>query len=136
MNRKAITVCHGLILVSIADLHQFARLCSKVKILYLRSYPQDSAVPGSVKITTSTENRVSKKKISYEIANIGPDQMAELERLQAERLVAVYTDEWGNLRVCGSPDWPLSLEYIENEGGFSVTLTGEDTMPDPFVENG
>ena len=49
------------------------------------------------------------------------------------RLVAVYVDENGNTRVAGSPDYPLSLSYVMEGGGFSVTLEGKDIRHDGFL---
>jgi hypothetical protein len=53
--------------------------------------------------------------------------------LKALRLVAIYTDESGKRRVAGSPDWPLSMEYVAEGGVFTVTLQGEDVNPDGFL---
>lgn len=62
--------------------------------------------------------------------------VASAEKLEAykhQHLLAIYVDENGNTRVSGSPDYPLSLDYSNDDGIFTVTLQGSDTHTDGFL---
>lgn len=91
------------------------------------------AVPGSVKMSQTSENGITKKKITFERSDVTDSTSDTLQGYKVSRLIATYIDESGKRRVCGSPDWPLSLDYSTSGGVFSVTLQGEDTMPDAFL---
>ena len=91
------------------------------------------AVPGSVKVSTSSDNGIIKKKITFERSDVSDKTADILEGYKETRLIATYVDESGRRRVAGSPDWPLSLDYTTADGVFSVTLQGEDTAPDAFL---
>jgi len=91
------------------------------------------AVPGTVKISTTTDNGKLKKKITFERSDVSESVADTLEGYKVSRLVAVYIDESGKQRVSGSPDWPLTLDYITEGGVFIVTLQGEDVHPDGFL---
>lgn len=91
------------------------------------------AVPGSVKVSTTSDNGIIKKKITFERSDVSGSSADALEGYKVSRLIATYVDESGKRRVAGSPDWPLSLDYSIGDGVFSVTLQGEDTAPDAFL---
>lgn len=92
-----------------------------------------AAVPGTVKVSTTTDNGIIKKKITFERSDVSYITADTLEGLKVSRLIATYVDESGRRRVAGSPDWPLSLDYTIGDGVFTVTLQGEDTVPDAFL---
>ena len=91
------------------------------------------AVPGTIKVSTTADNSIYKKKITYEMAEVTSDKAQNLEKLKKIRLIATYIDESGNDRVCGSPDYPLSLDYLDEGGVYTITLSGEDTCIDAFL---
>ena len=47
-----------------------------------------------------------------------------LENLKATPFVALYTDETGNTRVSGSPDYPLTFSFEIGGGLYNCTLSG------------
>lgn len=133
MNRYTVSTCHSLKLIPLARLSRFARVQSKVVVMMLGDAVESEAVPGTVKISSANENGKITKKITFERSDVSESTANILERLKVSRLVAVYVDESGKRRVCGSPDWPLSLEYTTEGGVFTVTLRGEDIRPDGFL---
>lgn len=133
MNRPTVSVCHSLKIIPVNRLTRYARIATRVAMVILGEPIDAETVPGTVKITTTTENGVTKKKISFEQPGVSRSAAEALERLRASRLVATYVDESGNRRVSGSPDWPLSLDFTTEGGVFIVTLQGEDMRPDGFL---
>ena len=91
------------------------------------------AVPGSIRMSASNDKGKIKNKITFERSDVSESVADMMERYKVTRLVATYVDESGKRRVCGSPDWPLTLDYTIEGGVFAVTLQGEDTMPDGFL---
>lgn len=133
MSRTTVSVCHGLKLIPMDQISMFARIRSKVVMRLLYDAIDADAIPGTVKTSTETENGIIKKKISYYRPDVSEKTLSRLEEFKALRLVAIYIDELGNKRVCGSPDCPLSLDYIVEGGAFGVTLSGEDLYHDGFL---
>lgn len=133
MNRSTVSTCHSLKIIPLSRLSRFARIQSRVIILLLGEAIDAEAVPGTVKISTTTDNGKLKKKITFERSDVSEAVADLLEVYKVSRLVAVYVDESGKQRVAGSPDWPLSLDYTTEGGVFTVTLQGEDIRPDGFL---
>lgn len=133
MNRSTVSTCHSLKIIPLARLSRFARIQSRVIIMLLGEAIDAEAVPGTVKISTTTDNGKLKKKITFERSDVSESVADILEGYKVSRLVAVYIDESGKQRVSGSPDWPLSLDYTTEGGVFIVTLQGEDVRPDGFL---
>lgn len=133
MNRSTVSTCHSLKIIPLARLSRFARIQSRVIIMLLGEAIDAEAVPGTVKISTTTDNGKLKKKITFERSDVSESVADILEGYKVSRLVAVYIDESGRQRVAGSPDWPLTLDYTTEGGVFIVTLQGEDVRPDGFL---
>lgn len=133
MSRSTVSSCHSLKIVPLSRLSRFARIKSRVVMLILGGEDDAVAVPGSVKISTSSDSGIIKKKITFERSDVSDITADILERYKVSRLIATYVDESGKRRVAGSPDWPLSLDYTTGDGVFTVTLQGEDTSPDAFL---
>lgn len=133
MNRSIVSTCHSLKIIPLARLSRFARIQSRVIIMLLGEAIDAEAVPGTVKISTTTDNGKLKKKITFERSDVSESVADILEGYKVSRLVAVYIDESGKQRVAGSPDWPLTLDYTTEGGVFIVTLQGEDVRPDGFL---
>lgn len=91
------------------------------------------AIPGTVTVATEAENGVIQKKITFSRSGISENTANQLQRYRISRLVALYVDEAGNRRVCGSPTYPLSLDYMTEDGAYTVTLQGEDLFLDGFL---
>lgn len=133
MNRSTVSTCHSLKIIPLARLSRFARIQSRVIIMLLGEAIDAEAVPGTVKISTTTDNGKLKKKITFERSDVSESVADILEGYKVSRLVAVYIDESGKQRAAGSPDWPLTLDYTTEGGVFIVTLQGEDVRPDGFL---
>ena len=135
MSANVITLCHSLELIPVQDLLTFARIGSIVRAVLPagKNAIPSGAIPGSVKVSQTLKDGIVSKSITYEIA--APSATAEdfLNRLSHCRLVAVYVDEVSNKMVCGSPDYPLRLEYTRGEGVYTVTLSGKDSATDGFM---
>lgn len=133
MNRSTVSTCHSLKIIPLARLSRFARIQSRVIIMLLGEAIDVEAVPGTVKISTTSDSGKLKKKITFERSDVSEASADILEGYKVSRLIAVYVDESGKQRVAGSPDWPLSLDYTTEGGVFAVTLQGEDVRPDGFL---
>lgn len=133
MKRSVVTECHSLKIIPISIITRFARFCSLIAIRLSGEAVDAGAVPGTVKVTTTSDNGYIKKQISFERSDVSENTADLLERLKYSRLVATYTDETGRERVAGSPNFPLALDYTIGGGVCSVTLRGEDTAPDGFL---
>lgn len=133
MKQLTVSVIHSLKLIPADRLTAFARIHSRV-ILSTNGTPEDAeAVPGSIQISTTSDNGVIKKILTFERPGVS-DRVADiLESYKCRNLIAVYTDENGNNRVVGSPLYPLSLDYTTQNGVYVVTLSGEDTAQDGYL---
>ena len=133
MNTMTLSGCHTLELIPIDLLTRFARVGSRVLIQVLGTPYHVDEVPGTVKVSSSSENGVIKKKITFERVCTKALDVDILSAYKSARLIATYRDEKGNRRVSGSPNYPLSLNFTIGEGVFSCELEGEDTEPDAFL---
>lgn len=132
MNRSTVSTCHSLKIIPLSRVSRFARIKSRVVMLVLDGEDDAVAVPGSIKVSTTSDNGIIKKKITFERSDVSAGTADTLNGYKVSRLIATYVDESGKRRVAGTPDWPLSLDYSIGGGVFSVTLQGEDTEPDAF----
>lgn len=133
MEQLAVSVCHSLKIIPVDRLTRFARYRSRVILIVIGSPDDVSAIPGSVKISTTSDKGIIKKKITFDRSGVSDSAADILESYKCQRLVATYVDENRNTRVAGSPDFPLTLDYTTGEGVFAVTLSGEDTQPDGYL---
>lgn len=133
MNSSTISVCHGLQLIPTDRIAYFTRIRSRVFMTLLSDAEIAEAIPGTVTVATEAENGIIQKKITFSRAGVSEKVTNELQRYKILRLVAIYVDEAGNRRVCGSPTFPLSLDYMIEEGTYTVTLQGEDLCLDGFL---
>ncbi|GFI53081.1 hypothetical protein IMSAGC021_01391 [Muribaculaceae bacterium] len=128
-----VSAAHSLQLVPIDRLSKFAQIKTGVMLVYLSQPDNANAIPGSIRITTSIEGGVIKKSITYKRRTVDRTTANLLEGYKVTRLVAVYTDETGNKRVAGSPDYPLKFSYTSSDGVFTCKLEGESLTVDPFL---
>lgn len=133
MDRFTVSTCHSLKIIPLSRLTRFSRIQSRIVMMVLGSADDAAAVPGSLKLSHSSENGVIKKKISFERSDVSNLTADILNGYKVSRLIATYVDESGKRRVAGSPDCPLSLDYSTEGGVFSVTLQGEDAVMDGFL---
>lgn len=135
MGHYTVSSCHSLKIIPVSRLTRFARINSNVVMLTLGPIDDAEAVPGTIQISTTSENGIIKKKISFERSGVSDRSADILESYKVVRLIATYVDESGNTRVAGSPDYPLSLNYTTGDGVFAVTLEGNDTKHDGFLRD-
>lgn len=102
-------------------------------LVFLEQPDEAEAIPGSIRITTTSEDGVIKKSITYKRRTVDRATANLLEGYKVTRLVAIYTDETGNQRVTGSPDYPLKFSYTSGDGVFTCKLEGEGDTIDPFI---
>lgn len=134
MSQQILSACHSLKLVPINRLARYSRIGSKIIMTVLGVADNAKAVPGTITVASSSEKGVISKTITYNRAGISPEATDELDNYKSQAIVAIYTDESGHERVCGSPMYPLNLDYIEKNGVYNVTLTGKDHRVDCFID--
>lgn len=128
-----VSAAHSLQLVPINRLSKFAQIKAGVMLVFLEQPDEAEAIPGSIRITTNTEDGKIKKSISYKRRIVDRATANLLEGYKVTRLVAIYTDETGNQRVAGSHDYPLKFSYTSGDGVFTCKLEGEGNTIDPFI---
>ena len=128
-----VSAAHSLQLVPINRLSKFAQIKAGVMLVFLEQPDEAEAIPGSIRITTNTEDGKIKKSITYKRRTVDRATANLLEGYKVTRLVAIYTDETGNQRVAGSPDSPLKFSYTSGDGVFTCKLEGEGNSIDPFI---
>lgn len=133
MNRTTISVCHSLSIIPLSDLTRYVRIKSKVMMSVSGKAFDPKAIPGTIKVTATSDKGIIKKKISFDCSDVSLPTVEELELYRFRRLLAVYIDESGYHRVCGSPDHPLTLDCIIEGGVLSSSLEGEDSVQDGFL---
>lgn len=132
--RATVTVVSGLTLLPLRHITGFERDGMTVRIEASTIEEDARAMPGTAKVQPSKGDGVFKKQIDYDCIAPQQSQLARLEELKAEWLVALYTDPRGERRVCGSPAYPLTLDFEESGGKLKVSLSGTDTKPDGYVQ--
>lgn len=133
MNSITVTGCHTLEIIPLTSLSRFARIGSRAVILTLGEPDKAKEIPGSVKVSTSTDNGVIKKKITFNRRGVTAIETDRLNGYKSTRVIATYIDENGNRRVAGSPNYPLSLNFTIDGGAYSCVLESEDTDQDAFL---
>lgn len=134
MARKIITVCHCLRFIPASSLIRFAVYGQEAVIdVFAEKDITPEAVPGSVTMETDSDGNVYKRTINFAITDVDLPTARLLQLLKSQDLIVTYTDESGNNRVCGSPFYPLSLDYQDSNGVWNVTISGESTSPDLFL---
>ena len=133
MNTSIISGCHSLELIPVDRLSRFARVGSRAHIIIIESSDPACEIPGSLKVSTSVDNGVIKKKITFDRAGVSSAETDRLNIYVKLHLIAIYIDESGNRRVSGSPDHPLAFRFSISEGSYVCTLEGSDTEEDAFM---
>ena len=133
MKQLTISVCHSLKIIPVSRLIRFARFQSRVILIAVGTPDDAAAVPGSIKVSTTSDKGIIKKKITFDRSDVSDSIANIMEYYKCQRVVATYIDESGNTRVAGSPDYPLAFDYTSGDGVFSVTLSGEDTQQDGYL---
>ena len=133
MNTNTVSGCHTLRIIPLIRLMRFARIGSRAHILYLGTPDEAKEVPGSLKVSNTTENVIIKNKLTFNRKNVTAAGTDQLNGYKSAMIIATYIDENGNQRVAGSPSYPLNLDFTITDGVFACVLEGEDTQPDAFL---
>lgn len=128
-----VSVVHSLELVPIDRLHSFGEIKAGAIVRLRRPADSSCAIPGSIQIAAETQGDTVKTTITYRRRSLDRTTADLLEQYRATHLVALYIDETGARRVCGSPACPLSFSYTSGDGVFSCRLSGEMPAPSPFL---
>ena len=124
MSRKLISTAHSLQLVPVYNIIHFGIVHSKVVIRSIGKPDILMIVPGTLKPGDSKNEDVYTKKHTFKLY---------LENLKVTPFVALYTDETGNTRVSGSPDYPLTFSFEIGGGLYNCTLSGTGPGVDAFL---
>ncbi|CCZ72023.1 predicted protein [Bacteroides caccae CAG:21] len=124
MSRKLISAAHSLQLVPVYNIIHFGIVRSKVVIRSIGKPDILMIVPGTLKPGDSKNEDVYTKKHTFKLADVSQNKTLYLENLKATPFVALYTDETGNTRVSGSPDYPLTFSFEIGGGLYNYTLSG------------
>ena len=130
---KLVSAAHSLKLVDLEGVAIYSRARSQVILSWHPGAKQIQSIPGTVRLTSSRTEKGYEKQITFSLVSEGYTLGDMLFFFSKKRLIAVYTDARGYLRVCGSPEHPLRLTYTIQEGIASVSLTGTDTHDDGFL---
>ncbi len=133
MNINVLSVAHSLQLVDISKLAIFSRTGSQVILSWLPGPRAFSSIPGTIQISSSRTDKGYEKTITTKVVSEGYGLGDLLFAYSKRRLVAIYTDARGYMRVCGSPEHPLRLRYDISDGVANVTLTGTDSRDDAYL---
>lgn len=133
MSKNVVSGCSGLKLLRCSEVLRFATVSSTTLIVPKFAPYIVGEIPGTLQVQHTVENGIYKKNISFEYRGLTPTDADMFEALRRLKFIAIYTDETGRQKVCGSKSYPLTMEYITSEGAFSVVLTGVDTRPDTFL---
>lgn len=133
MGNLNVSAANSLQLLPIDRLAKFAQIKTGVMLVFLSHPDNAEAIPGSINISTTDEDGKIKKSITYKRREVDRETADLLEAYKVSRLIAIYTDETGFIRVAGSPDYPLKFSYTSGSGVFTCKLEGEDTTIDRFL---
>lgn len=132
MTKSAKKPTSQLRMIPVGGITRFARVGASVYLTALSRGYDSMATPGTIFVEQSSEGGIINKKITYRRADMSLEVEQTLRALKFLRVVAMYVDESGNIRICGSPSYPLTLDYNSTAGGYEVTLTGTDSEPDGY----
>lgn len=92
-------------------------------------------VPGTVSVIDQQgEEQAYTKQIDAIISRSADDMDARVEILRHQWVVATYTDERGQRRVCGSISMPLGVSAAYRSGSWQLTLQGAAEGPNACLD--
>lgn len=129
------TVCSSLQLIRVESVELFyiIKFNNSVVIGYKDVCFEPPIIPGSLISSESDKDGQLSKSITFEISDVSPEIIETLQRMKYKKLVAMYKDEIGLQKICGTLDYPLSFDWSHGEGVYKITLRGEDKDPDHYV---
>lgn len=133
MLNLALSAIHSLQLIPVEYVSYFAYFGTTAALEMTAAPLNADAIPGTITVQSSETGTEKNKVISFKRAPLSPSIQAQLTRLLPVLMIAIYTDEAGNRRVCGSPAFPLRLGFTISGGSYNCTLNGRTTGEDPIV---
>ena len=133
MSKKLISAAHSLQLVPVYNIIHFGVVRSKAVLRSIDKPDILMIVPGTLKPGDTRNEDVYTKKHTFKLAGVSQSKTLYLANLQAIPFVALYTDETGNTRVSGSPDYPLAFSFEIGSGLYDCTLSGTGPDVDAFL---
>ena len=127
------SVAHSLKLVDIERLALFNRTRTQVIMSFHPGSKSFESIPGTIRISSTPGEKGYEKQILCSVVSTGYNLGDILFAYSNRRLVAIYTDARGHVRVCGSPEHPLRLRYTIADGVATVTLSGTDSHDDGYL---
>lgn len=104
-------------------------------VMRLTGQPAGLPVIAASTLMDDTQDEVNltwAKRLTFDVADRGKARRLT-DLLSRQHLVAVYTDERGVRRVCGSADHPLHLSTAIRGGRISCELRGTGVHADPVL---
>lgn len=128
-----VSAAHSLKIVDIEDISIFNRSRSQVILSWRNHASPLASIPGTIRPSSTPSDKGYTKTITFSVAIYNHDLADLILFYSKKRLLAIYTDARGRVRVCGSPEYPLRLSYTIQNGIISVTMTGIDTHDDGYL---
>lgn len=128
---------HSIQLIPVSNLASFAIILSKAYITYSPGNYNLDIIPGSF-IPDVQEDKSGSKPIyninhAFSIPFHCVDNERELINLTKQELIAIYTNESGQLVLSGSEQYPLSFSYSLSGTKYSCKLIGKSTYAEAFL---
>ncbi|WP_321517453.1 hypothetical protein [uncultured Bacteroides sp.] len=128
---------HSIQLIPVSKLASFAIILSKAYITYSTGNYNLDVIPGSLVPDVQEDKSGSQPIYNINHAFSVPFQCIEneqeLRNLTKQDLIAIYTNDAGQLVVSGSEQYPLTFSYSLSGTKYSCKLTGKSTYTEAFL---
>lgn len=132
--KKSFGAPANLRLVLVSDLVIYAPANGVVRIRTRNDDWTFGETPGTVTPACEQEGTGWRIKITAKIRGFVRNSVADVEALVGEDVVAIFTDHDGQERIAGSPDTPLNVKRLLEDGGVTLSVEGLCTdIPRPCV---
>ena len=116
------------------EIFNYGVVSGEAHILSLTLGTLIAAVPGSVTATDEAgDGGLYNKQIAFRLGHVSADRTRLLRSFTRERLVVVYVDDEGAVRVAGSLDCPMFLTFDISGGLYECNLSGSCPEPSPYL---
>lgn len=132
-NKPTVSQCHSLRLMTIGSLQYFYTDGMQAHLRCRKEPYNLKEAPGTLLSSVSHSDGIFKKELTCSIVTTSPEQADRLRLLSSAPLIATYTDEHGDRRVCGAPECPLKLTYSGTAGWVDLTLMGVSDRMDLYL---
>ena len=94
---------------------------------------QIEIVPGSLHVNDTPDGNVYNKVLQFRVRRPSADRTRDLSALRMGEYVALYTDERGDRRACGSLNYPLTFTVSYQDGLYQCELHGNGEEADLYM---